>query len=64
LKAAKLNCHSIYNNLLRLRSITECIEKDGAGFADDEVRQDIKMTLENLKFEFEKLDTGLDHELT
>ncbi len=62
MKNISLNSHGIYNALIRLRSITECITMEGIEFADDEVKQDIKNTLDGLRAEFQILDKETENE--
>lgn len=58
----KLNLHKIHNYLLRLKSITDCIESDGEGFVTEEVGQDIEEALDYLATEFRKVSQEMANE--
>lgn len=47
--------HKLHNNLTRLRSILECIEKDGDEFVTQEVSNDISEAIDLINSEFEKV---------
>lgn len=59
----KLDKHKVHNCLTRLRSILECIEKEGKAFVTVKVSSDIDEAIETIKAEFSKV-TGEEYNET